>query len=63
MLEQGAGGGGGNLLRFSIILITFKTNNFFWQFAQGISAEGLIEFEALGKAICIFTPWVHLDYT
>lgn len=28
LLEQGAGGGGGNLLRLSIILITFKTNFF-----------------------------------
>lgn len=42
------GAGGENLLQFSNTLITLKTN-IFWQFAERIFAEGLIEFEAGGS--------------
>lgn len=54
----------GNLLRFYIILITFKSSIFRGQFSQEIFAEGLIEFEALGSAIFIYytvsSPRLHL---
>lgn len=42
------GARGENLLQFSNILITLKTN-FFWQFAEGIFAEDQIESEAGGS--------------